>query len=520
MSTDRLFPTFRRGELRDECLTYFRNGLRELISPDTGLPFTEDEIAIAVSDLTAWYAEADALDLTLLAVQSRALWMSDQIWPDRAAHDWLVGRHGTLWGLTPLPAAGGSGTATGPCLAGSTFTGSTSIPDDTADFVVDQAGRRYQVLYTTNAASDSVTLSFKGVDVGRETNLAPGAVLRWGHGPLGAVNFVVDARFKGGVAAETDAEFSRRLLARVRTRQGAGNRSMLRDFCRSVDSGVEDCFVYACAYHAGSVHLALVGKRDQTLGPLARVPSVGTVAIVAAAVTPPGTRELPGQVHVVATAVQVEPVDMVLRVDLIAGRGWVDAIPWPKGAVAADRATVTAVASQTSITVSSTGDAPASSAPAIMVWDVDRSRWEQLKVSSVVDGGGGSFTVTLTAAPKVTLAIGQHISPASSRSDQVALAIEGYIDSLGPGEIVADERIGRAYRWPVASDEYPSAVAESELGGWIREALGPALGALGSSLARIRIDGVDTNTPPVPIITSDGPRLLVLGHIAIYPHLS
>lgn len=510
--SERPFPLFRRGELRDELLSYFRNGLRLLINPNTGVAYSEDEIAVATSELTNWYAEADAVDLVLMAKQARALWMADQVWPDRAADEWLFNRHGKMWDMTRLPPTGGSGNATGPVVPGSTFSGSTLLPDDAADYVTDPSGKRYQVLFTTVASSATLTLAFKAIDTGRETNIPAGTKLTWRRGPLDAQPFIVDERFKGGAPIETAAEFAKRLNARRQRRQGAGNRRMIRSIGLDVDSSVGGVFVYPCAYHAGSMHVAVLGKRGTETGPDAVLPSVGAVALVASALTPPGTRELPAQPFVVVTAARAQSTDVGLNVDL--GSGWIDGAPWPVPTGAPIPAVGT-VTDQTHFTITTDVEvaSPQASAPALMAWDVASSRWERLKVASVSYVSDGVFNCVLTAPPNMLLAPGIAVSPASRRADAIARAVELYFDSLGPGELVSDERIARAARFPSPGLDAPYSFAASEAGAWIKESLGPAVGPLGiSSLTAATV------TPAIPTDTAAGPYKLTLGRLGIYPH--
>ena len=56
-----------------------------------------------------------------------------------------------------------------------------------------------------------------------------------------------------------------------------------------------------------------------------------------------------------------------------------------------------------------------------MVWDATLSRFESLKVLSVVLFGGSVYTVTLNAAPTATLAVGSWISPDAVQREVTAI---------------------------------------------------------------------------------------------------
>ena len=56
---ERYFKVFRRGEVRDDViLAAWRNALRDLTNPDTGITFTEDEIAIMAMLLDDYYQQS------------------------------------------------------------------------------------------------------------------------------------------------------------------------------------------------------------------------------------------------------------------------------------------------------------------------------------------------------------------------------------------------------------------------------------------------------------------------------
>jgi len=515
---ERAFPTFDRGVNREDILRSYRYALRKLTNPDTGLPFSEADIAAAVSSQSRWYVEADAIDLVLLAGQNRALWLADQVRLDRASFGWLQTYHGGLWGETPLPATGGSGTATGSAVAFTPFVGSTVIPDAAAVQATDPAGKKYQVLFSTAAtAGGTVTLTFKGVDTGPDTNPAPGTVLTYSQNkPLGAQpTCTVATQFTGGALAETSAEFAARIAARIRHKPASGNNAHFRSWATVASVAVEDAFVYACALHAGTVLVAATQKRGSIAGPAARVPSIGTLTDLTAYLVPPASPVVPAVPLVVVVPVVQQPADMVLSLSMPLGTtsGWTDPDPWPTqaGGVAT---LISAVTTQTQFRITTSGGGLPSgiTAPSLMAWDEAASAWETLDVQSVTLFAPGVYDVVLNSAPTMTLVGGQAISPDAGRADTISDAITAYFDSLGPGEVVdltTDSRAHRAFRYPQPTEEYPQR-AGSSVTNYLHD-------ALKSTLADSVLEACTAGTPVVPASPLSGPALVVAGVVGIYP---
>jgi hypothetical protein len=287
------FPTSARGASREQLLTNYRFGLRKLTNPDTNLPFTESEIALATNEKSDAWRRADALDAVLFVMQQRGLYLSQQWDPRRANSSMLLLVHGYLWDEKYLEASGGSGTILAQCNPLTTFVGSTTLGDPAADKLTDAASKTYQVLFTAQAgiADTSIELSVVALDGGPETNLEDGTKLTWLDLPIGASGQpVVQGDFTGGIPRETDAQFARRILRIMRHKQGAGNRAEFRAWAEQASrNAVESAFIYACARNAGSTLVSVVQRRGAVEGPDGGVPSVGTLAAVTAYLTPPGS---------------------------------------------------------------------------------------------------------------------------------------------------------------------------------------------------------------------------------------
>jgi uncharacterized phage protein gp47/JayE len=520
---ERHFPIRARGAIREELLTNFRYGLRQLINPDTESAFTDNEIALATNEKSEAWIRADALDGVLFVNQQRGLWLSQQVRPDRANTQSLKTTHGALWGESFLPASGGSGPATSPCNPDTVVLGSTTIGDPTAMQLTDPTQKRYQVLYTVQAgpSDTSVGITVVGIDTGPATNLEAGTKLRWVNGPLGAgPEATVTAKFTGGLSAETDAQFAARLMRRIRHKPGAGNRAQVRGWAeQAANNAVESAFVYCCAFHAGSTLVAITQKRGDIQGPTGRIASAGTLAAVTAYLAPPGSPVMPVPPRLVVVTPTGVSSDLVLSLAMPTGTssGWNDLQPWP-GQVGGTPTTISAVnvgGDPLAFRIDSPVELPTGiTTPQMMIWDDETSRFEQLAVQSVALNAGTIYDVELAQAPEKTLVVGDVISPFSSRALLLASTIEAYFDALGPGELIdvspssGDSRRGRAFRFPKPNEEYPQRAGTGVLS-FLQD-------ALGASLSDSVLESISVSTPPLPSDIILGPRLLVAGKIGLY----
>lgn len=521
VAAERRFIVFSRGEQRDLMLAAWRGALRRSINPETRAPFSEEEIAAATAEPGRWWAEADAVDLVLQPGQQRALFLASQVMPSRAGTGALETYHGPAWGEPRLEATGGSGAATAMAAPGTTFLGSTIIPDQLAAYAFDPGGQRFQVLYTVTTPANGIAgsdpnhpLIFVGRDVGISTNIANGTRLRWANLPVGAApEAVTSEQYTGGTNRELDQEWGRRVEARIRHKPAAGNSSHVRGWAREASNAVADAAIYCCAYHAGSVHVAVIQKRANVQGPGGRIASFGTLQAVTAYLVPPGSSVFPTPPFLVVSSCVPQPSHLVIGLSLPRGRnaGWADLSPWPTS-TGGTPAAITVVSNQTHFRMNSPSGLPIGVTPAMMIWNDVTSRFERLIVASVASAGGGLYDVVLSTAPAKTLAVADRISPYTDRQQIAAETIEGYFDSLGPGELIdlaTDPRAHRAFRFPEPSEELPQRAGAGILS-WLQDALGGAL-------ADSTLDAISSTTPTVPVSPYDGPSLLVAGRVGVYP---
>jgi len=503
------FPVYATGAIRDAILQDWRLELQNQIDPKTGLPFAEDDITRALQPGSRWYIEANALDQVCAGMQQRGLTLADQIRIDRANTEWLRDYHGALWDMRYLSRTGGFGPASGTATPGTIYLGSTTLDDPSAVQAVDPSGKRYQVFETVvTPGSGVVSANWIAIDGGVSTNLPVGTVLTLSANvPLGnQTTFTVTSAFTGGTDDETDASFAARLLDRIRHKPAAGNRAQMRSWARDSSNAIEDAFIYPCASYAGSTHVAIVQARSGAVGPLGRIPNLAVLTSATAYLTPPASPVVPARAHVVVTGVTPVSADIELLLGLPknSASGWRDANPWPRRVSNASQ--IIAVGG-TTVTINA-DTAPPTTTPRVMIWSVSQSRWKTYQVSNVTPSGPGWALVLDTTG----LNAGDYVSPAVGRADTVAEAIEAYFDGLGPGELIDlnnDDRSSRAFRYPLPNEEY-----SYRLG---RGVLTYIQGRLGAVLQDSDLVYRSINEPPLPVEVVDGPRMITLGGVGVYP---
>lgn len=523
--TEREFLVYARGDVRELVLANYRNGLRTKIDPDSGELFTEDTIRFVTQPGSRFFVWADSLDLALMGSGKRAEYLAQQISHDRASHAFLVNRHAPLWGESFLPGFSSTGVVAATGTAGTTWVGSTDLPDALATTGTDPAGNRYQVYLSGIAdANGEAELTLASIDTGDEVNIAVGTKITWTNPPPGSTPFatVITEAFSGGSPAEDDAAFSARLGARIAHKPAAGNDAQFRAWARESSVAVEDAFIYPTAFNAGSVLVVPVQKRGSSVTPTARIPNAAVLTAVTERVVPPASPVVPPHARVLVLAPEAVESDVALLLSLLKGTsvGWADVEPfppWPAGVV--DFVEITTLTTQVNfrVTTGTAGQLPGGVAGplagvSLMVWNDAISSFEELAVTTVEDLGAGVYRVLLSAPPTKTLALGDFVSPLTQRREAIALGATNYFDSLGPGEVVnlsTDVRSVSAFRRPPPSEEFPARAGQS--------IITDVAEALGSALADALLDQITVTQPTVPSDPADGPELIVLGKLAVYP---
>lgn len=511
------FDRFEQGDVREQMLLSFRQSLRTLIDPSTGLPPSEDTIRQATILGGRFWVEANDIDLIVMGIQRRDFFLGQQVDPRTSSTAFLETFHGPASGLPRLDASGASGIVTAVATPGTVFLGSIVPGDPLATQGSDPAGLRYQVfLSATTPAIGQVNLTMIAIDTGEATELAVGTQIKWINPPTGATTFatVAGEDFEGGTAAETDQEWGIRIFDARSTRPRAGNPAHFMFWARRSTNAVGGVFVYPCAQNSGSVLVAITQKRGTTQGPNARIPAFGTMAIVTGYIVPPGSPVVPPRVYVLGIGVRPSAAHVSLKLGLRKGSpsGWADSTPWP--GFVSNSAVVLAAPAPSGTTFSINSDTPlpiGGGVPQLMAWNAALSAFEKLSVFSIVEVTPGvRYDVTLSKPSTFTLAAGMVVSPFSARAAALAQGVQTYFDSLGPGEVVdlsADVRGYRAFRRPTEDVSNPFHIT-SEIVEFVRDALGGAVG--GSSLAF-----QSESVPPTGGV-SLGPYMFVAGNVGVY----
>jgi hypothetical protein len=235
---------------------------------------------------------------------------------------------------------------------------------------------------------------------------------------------------------------------------------------------------------------------------------------------------VPSDVFVRVIAPNEQSSDVVLQISMGIGAsgGWYDRIPWPNPAATEPAAVVvSSVASQTEfdVTVETTDYLPGQTGddttlsgddcPAIMIWNNTKSRFERLIVLEVRKEDT-TVTITLSAAPTTTITTGMHISPFTENLDTIAEAAEAYFDELGPGELFdpdTDPRGKRAKRFPPTNEKYPARAGQA--------IVTRVVDALGNVAPDAYLVSMSETDPDYPTEVADGPSMIVLGHLTVFP---
>lgn len=519
---DREFRLFRRGEIRELILNYFRDGLRRKVNPETSQYFTEDEIAVATAPGTRWYRQAQADDDYAQSEQRRALFLANQLQIDRACSQYLKDYHGRQWdpeGM--LPATGGGGQVAVSGTPGTHVIGSSTIGDSSAYWGRSSNGARFQVFLSVNVGSNSSVLAtLVAMDPGAHTNLAPGEIITWAFkDPNMAPTATVATQFQGGADEETDAEWAARIIADIRHKPGGGNDAQQRAWARRSGSDIEDAFIYPCALGSGTLLICILSKRSTVLGPFARIAGAQTIARATSYLVPPGSPIEPSPPRIVVTTAFPESANAGITLSLPSGsaNGFLDAVPFPTYSGSGDLPAVSAVdGTNITITCPNNADAPYTfddaHQPKLFAWNSTESRFVALSFGTTLRRSStNTYTLTLTGS-LTWLQTGTVISPQFARHALVSSKIVEYFDERGPGELFADNstdiRAERCIRFPETSEEKPCKIGD-DLATRVIEVFGGSTVDATATLSK--------TSPTIPNSQLLGPRILVAGEVGIYP---
>ncbi len=89
---------------------------------------------------------------------------------------------------------------------------------------------------------------------------------------------------------------------------------------------------------------------------------------------------------------------------------------------------------------------------------------------------------------------------------------EAYFDELGPGEAVDldwDDQGPREFRYPSMNEQYPSRAGQA--------IISRLMDALGEAASDASLEEISRNEPDLPGDLIDGPNIVTLGNLAVYP---
>lgn len=409
-------------------------------------------------------------------------------------------------GVFPLLAAA----ATGQVEVGVVGSGSVIIPD--GFLATGPNGVQYQVIGpATVSDGDSVTvIAVKG---GTNTNVAPGAKLRWDSASITNLKQtaqVDDGGLTGGTADETEEELRARLLDRLSSPANGGNWSFVRDIAKAASAAVKGAYVYPALQGPGSTSVCIVrNEGDRWLD----IPVVNQVAAALIA-------KVPGHTKWNVTSAQAQYIDMVCSATLNdapeasgSGGGWFDAVPFPNSSTGPVKVTDTNTSAAT-LTLN-LGSIPASlvTGTRIAVWDWADQRLYRYTVVSATDMGA-DVDIVVTPGP-VKSHTGAYVSADCENLQSYCEQFVEYMETqIGPGEKTSSVALlPRSLRKPTADQEAPAEITSR------------AAAFITNQFAEVRSFDLtysyETGTtttrtaPSLPSATPDPPRILVLKHFAI-----
>jgi uncharacterized phage protein gp47/JayE len=235
--------------------------------------------------------------------------LNDQVWPDRAAPEFLP-EHGARWGTPQLPAAGASGTAGFAGIDGSAIAQGTVVQRSDA------------VQYATTVpgviAAGVASIPIEAVQAGQIGNAVVGTPLTL-TSPVAGVNAVAIAgtALAGGADVEAIEPWRARILTRIRKPPQGGADYDYEAWALEVP-GVTRAWVYPGEQGGGTVVVRFVRDDDASI-----IPDAGEVAAVQAAID--AVRPVTADAIVVAPVAAPQNYTIQLLPDTAAIRAAVEA---------------------------------------------------------------------------------------------------------------------------------------------------------------------------------------------------
>lgn len=381
---------------------------------------------------------------------------------------------------------------------------------------------RFRVLLENDYA-DGASVPIAAVDVGPQTNLAPGTKLlfsppRPGCGPVAIVIEQTDGEgLTGGRIAESDDELMQRISDTQADPAATGNAAAYIRFAensRGHGVPVQKAFAYPAILGPGTMGVAFTLKPAKAGA--SRVPNATQIQQVRDYVV----GQMPGDDSYVDIVLLTQAVKIVLDIEWATGAAnWADAVTWPERRDAGAGAVVVSSATDSTHFVLSTdngvytgvADPVAGQNIAFFNGAADGS-YSRKRILSVT--GSGPWTIVVDTSNAVsdvafTPAVGARPCPWSdSLSDLIETAAE-YFGLTGPGEqraVFFDPGV-REKRYPYSPKDWPSTVSNRVTSRLLEEVT-----SVGDAIAR---EGLGTDAAiGVPGATA---WLLELGELVAFP---
>jgi uncharacterized phage protein gp47/JayE len=198
-----------------------------------------------------YYVRASSVASAVEGLYQHQTWISKQIFPDSADHDFLI-LHAALRGMNPKPAVKAGGRVT--------LTGAANTPIASALALKHQNGVQY---LTTEGgqldANGSLTVPATALAAGIVGNLPDGAPLTLTMPPARVNSTATALIMKGGTDIEPDDALLARLLQRIRRPPAGGNKYDYWQWAMEVP-GVTAAYVYPLRRGPGTVDTVIASN--------------------------------------------------------------------------------------------------------------------------------------------------------------------------------------------------------------------------------------------------------------------
>ena len=402
------------------------------------------------------YTKAQSYAAAVQLVMAREVALQDAQMGDAAVGDDIV----RLCNIEEITISLGSG-ATGFVLA--SCTGGTSYPKDLECKGSD--GLRYKVV-TTTLVGDGGSVPIVGVDVGKRTDKAAGAIVQWTSPPVGSdVEATVDTSgLRFGADADTDTTLQNKWIERKRHPPRGGNWAQIAKDAQDASASIEKVFVYSGLYGPSTLQLAITVAADQAEGYTRAADTVLQLAAAQGVVS-----AHPEHANITTTTVTDWDLAMILKLELPepksvggVGGGWVDASAdrWPTAVNALTPFAVSlATAPSNPRELSVTSDVEPVDDAHIVIWSDSEKEFVHAQIAS--HSGVGPYTIVLYEAidPNV-FASGDWVMAACEHADDYAVTLAASFGALGPGQKTTDTlKLPRSYRKPKVQESWPCDVS-------------------------------------------------------------